>query len=227
MLVEVTELVDTMLRHAKLIFIEVIGKETVDVVGIGGDGVNIVNLLMMVLIVVVVCGIFVVKHGNWVVFLFLGGVDMFEVFGVCIDLGFDEVVRSVVEVGIGFVFALQFHLFYWHAFVVCWEIGVFMVFNLLGLLINPAVLRAGFIGCVWGDLVEVMVGVFVVRNSSVLVVHGDDGFDELMITMISIIWWVQAGMVEWLMFDFVVFGFARVDLSELRGGDVEVNVNLV
>ncbi|MCZ6915000.1 MAG: hypothetical protein O7C59_11620, partial [Rickettsia endosymbiont of Ixodes persulcatus] len=47
------------------------------------------------------------------------------------------------------------------------------------------------------------------------------------ITMISIIWWVQAGMVEWLMFDFVVFGFARVDLSELRGGDVEVNVNLV
>ncbi len=75
------------------------------------------------------------------------------------------------------------------------------VFNLLGPLTNPASPRAGLIGCAWGDLAEVMAGVFAARRSSVLVVHGDDGLDELTTTTTSTIWRVQAGTVEKLTFD--------------------------
>jgi anthranilate phosphoribosyltransferase len=68
-----------------------------------------------------------------------------------------------------------------------------------------------------------MAGVFATRRSSVLVVHGDDGLDELTTTTTSTIWRVQAGTVERLTFDPAAFGFARADISELVGGDAESN----
>jgi anthranilate phosphoribosyltransferase len=107
------------------------------------------------------------------------------------------------------------------------EIGVPTVFNLLGPLTNPAAPRAGLIGCAWGELAEVMAGVFATRRSSVLVVHGDDGLDELTTTTTSTIWRVQAGTVERLTFDPAAFGFARADISELEGGDAGSNAATV
>ena len=187
-----------------------------DIVGTGGDGANTVNLSTMAAIVVAAAGVPVVKHGNRAASSLSGGADTLEALGVRIDLGPDEVARSVAEVGIGFAFAPQFHPSYRHAGVVRREIGVPTVFNLLGPLTNPATPRAGLIGCAWGDLAEVMAGVFATRGSSVLVVHGDDGLDELTTTTTSTIWRVQAGTVERLTFDPAAFGFPRAE--HLRAG---------
>ncbi|WP_422746436.1 anthranilate phosphoribosyltransferase [Mycobacterium sp. WMMD1722] len=220
---EVTELADMMLRHARRVPTEVIGTETVDIVGTGGDGSNTVNLSTMAAIVVAACGVPVVKHGNRAASSLSGGADTLEALGVRIDLNADQVVRSVSEVGIGFAFAPHYHPSYRHASVVRRELGVPTVFNLLGPLTNPATPRAGLIGCAWGDLAEVMAGVFASRRSSVLVVHGDDGLDELTTTTTSTIWRVQAGTVERLTFDPAAFGFKRAELSELVGGDAEAN----
>ncbi|MGE2688738.1 anthranilate phosphoribosyltransferase [Mycolicibacterium pulveris] len=220
---EVTELADIMLKHARRVPTDVIGTDTVDVVGTGGDGANTVNLSTMASIVVAAAGVPVVKHGNRAASSLSGGADTLEALGVRIDLGPDEVARSVAEVGIGFAFAPQFHPSYRHAGVVRREIGVPTVFNLMGPLTNPAAPRAGLIGCAWGDLAEVMAGVFATRGASVLVVHGDDGLDELTTTTTSTIWRVQAGTVERLTFDPAAFGFARAELSELVGGDAESN----
>ena len=159
----------------------------------------------------------VVKHGNRAASSRSGGADTLEALGVRIDLGPEEVARSVAEVGIGFCFAPQFHPSYRHAGAARREIGVPTVFNLLGPLTNPGSPRAGLIGCAWADLAEVMAGVFATRRSSVLVVHGDDGLDELTTTTTSTIWRVQAGTVEKLSFDPAGFGFARAELSALVG----------
>jgi anthranilate phosphoribosyltransferase len=220
---EVTELADTMLRHARRVPTDDIGTETVDIVGTGGDGSNTVNLSTMAAIVVAASGVPVVKHGNRAASSLSGGADTLEALGVRIDLGPAEVVRSVAEVGIGFAFAPHFHPSYRHASAVRRELGVPTVFNLLGPLTNPAGPRAGLIGCAWADLAEVMAGVFASRRSSVLVVHGDDGLDELTTTTTSTIWRVQAGTVERLTFDPAAFGFQRAELSELVGGDAEAN----
>ncbi|WP_245909164.1 anthranilate phosphoribosyltransferase [Mycobacterium neglectum] len=220
---EVAEMADIMLKHARRVPTETIGNETVDVVGTGGDGSNTVNLSTMAAIVVAAAGVPVVKHGNRAASSLSGGADTLEALGVRIDLGPDDVARSVAEVGIGFCFAPQFHPSYRHAGAVRREIGVPTVFNLLGPLTNPASPRAGLIGCAWADLAEVMAGVFAARRSSVLVVHGDDGLDELTTTTTSTIWRVQAGTVERLTFDPGAFGFARAELSELVGGDAEAN----
>ncbi len=216
---EVTELANTMLSYARRVPTDEIGNDTVDIVGTGGDGANTVNLSTMAAIVVAAAGVPVVKHGNRAASSRSGGADTLEALGVRIDLGPEEVARSVAEVGIGFCFAPQFHPSYKNAGVARREIGVPTVFNLLGPLTNPGSPRAGLIGCAWADLAEVMAGVFATRRSSVLVVHGDDGLDELTTTTTSTIWRVQAGTVEKLSFDPAGFGFARAEISELVGGD--------
>lgn len=220
---EVTELADMMLKHARRVPTDVIGNDTVDVVGTGGDQSNTVNLSTMAAIVVAAAGVPVIKHGNRAASSRSGGADTLEALGVRIDLGPDEVVRSVGEVGIGFCFAPTFHPSLRYAAAPRREIGVPTVFNLLGPLTNPASPRAGLVGCAWADLAEVMAGVFATRRSSVLVVHGDDGLDELTTTTTSTIWRVQAGTVEKLTFDPAAFGFARAQLEQLVGGDAESN----
>ncbi|WP_234794095.1 anthranilate phosphoribosyltransferase [Mycolicibacterium flavescens] len=224
---EVTELADVMLKHARRVPTDAFGTDTVDVVGTGGDGANTQNLSTMAAIVVAAAGVPVIKHGNRAASSLSGGADTLEALGVRIDLGPDEVARSVAELGIGFAFAPQFHPSYRHAGVVRREIGVPTVFNLLGPLTNPATPRAGLIGCAWSELAEVMAGVFATRRSSVLVVHGDDGLDELTTTTTSTIWRVQAGTVERLKFDPAAFGFQRAEVSELVGGDAEANATSV
>jgi anthranilate phosphoribosyltransferase len=220
---EVSELADVILSHAHRLPADEVGTDAVDVVGTGGDGVNTVNLSTMAAIVVAASGVPVVKHGNRAVSSLAGGADMLEALGVRIDLGPEEVARSVAEVGIGFCFAPQFHPLYRHASAVRREIGVPTVFNLLGPLTNPGRPQAGLIGCAFADLAEVMAGVFAARRSSVLVVHGDDGLDELTTTTTSTIWRVQAGTVSKLRFDPAGFGFARAELDELRGGNATAN----
>jgi anthranilate phosphoribosyltransferase len=220
---EVTELANVMLRHARPVPTDTIGHDTVDVVGTGGDGSNTVNLSTMAAIVVAACGVPVIKHGNRAASSLSGGADMLEALGVRIEMDPENVARSVAEVGIGFALAPHFHPSYRHAAAVRREIGVPTVFNLLGPLTNPAAPRAGLIGCAWADLAEVMAGVFATRRSSVLVVHGDDGLDELTTTTTSTIWRVQAGTVERLRFDPAAFGFGRAELSQLVGGDAQAN----
>ena len=220
---EVSELADVMLSHARQMPDDVIRDDTVDIVGTGGDGVNTVNLSTMAAIVVAAAGLPVVKHGNRASSSLSGGADTLEALGVRIDLGPEQVARSLADVGIGFCFAPTFHPSYRHASAVRRELGVPTVFNLLGPLTNPAWPRAGLIGCAFANLAEVMAGVFAARRSSVLVVHGDDGLDELTTTTTSTIWRVQAGTVDKLTFDPAGFGFARAELGELLGGDAQAN----
>jgi anthranilate phosphoribosyltransferase len=212
-----------MLSHALQLPAGAIPDDAVDIVGTGGDGANTVNLSTMAAIVVAAAGVPVVKHGNRAASSLSGGADTLEALGVRIDLDPGQVARSLAEAGIGFCFAPVFHPSYRHTATVRREIGVPTVFNLLGPLTNPGRPRAGLIGCAFAELAEVMAGVFAARGSSVLVVHGDDGLDELTTTTTSTIWRVQAGTVDKLTFDPAGFGFARAEITELQGGDAQAN----
>ena len=220
---EVRELADTMLRYALRVPTGAIGTDTVDIVGTGGDRANTVNLSTMAAIVVAAAGVPVVKHGNRAASSKSGGADMLEALGVRIDLGPEQVARSVAEVGIGFCFAPVFHPSYKYAGPPRREIGVPTVFNLLGPLTNPGGPRSGLIGCAFSELAEVMAGVFAARQASVLVVHGADGLDELTTTTTSTIWRVQAGTIDTLTFDPLGFGFPRARPEDLVGGDAQAN----
>jgi len=224
---EVRELADTMLGYAHRVPTDVIGTDTVDVVGTGGDRANTVNLSTMAAVVVAAAGIPVVKHGNRAASSKSGGADMLEALGVNINLGPDQVARCVAEVGIGFCFAPVFHPSYKYAGPARREIGVPTVFNLLGPLTNPATPRAGLIGCAFGDLAAVMAGVFAARRASVLVVHGDDGLDELTTTTSSDIWLISDGQVVRTELDPNDLGVTPSLPTDLVGGKPEHNAQVV
>lgn len=224
---EVTELADVMLQHARRVPTDVIGTDTVDIVGTGGDGANTVNLSTMAAIVVAAAGVPVVKHGNRAASSLAGGADTLEALGVRIDLTPEQVARCVAEVGIGFAFAPQCHPSFRHAGPPRKEIGVPTVFNLLGPLTNPAQPTAGLVGCAYPDKLEVIAHVFAARNANALVVRGDDGLDELTTTTTSTVWQVAGETVTKHSLDPRDVGIERATAEDLRGGDARQNADVV
>ncbi|MGL4305325.1 MAG: anthranilate phosphoribosyltransferase [Mycobacteriaceae bacterium] len=197
--------------------------DSVDIVGTGGDRLNTVNISTMAAIVVAASGVRVVKHGNRAASSKSGGADVLEALGVKINLGSQDVARSVAEVGIGFCFAPVFHPALRFAAAARKEIGIPTIFNVLGPLTNPAQPKAALVGCAFADLAEAMAGVFADRGSSVLVVRGEDGLDELTTTSPSAVWIVADGSVRTLTVDPLELGISRASIADLRGGDAQDN----
>lgn len=217
---ELRGLADSMLGHARKVPVDA---DVVDIVGTGGDRSNTVNISTMASIVVAASGIRVVKHGNRAASSKSGGADVLEALGVQINLGPEEVARSLRKAGIGFCFAPVFHPALRFAAAPRKEIGIPTVFNVLGPLTNPARPRAGLIGCAFLDLIPVVAGVLAQRGNSALVVRGDDGLDELTTSSTSTVHLVSEGTVTVRQLDPRDLGIARVSLDELRGGDAEAN----
>lgn len=220
---ELSGLANGMLAHARRVEGCV---DAVDIVGTGGDKSNTVNISTMSAIVVAATGINVVKHGNRAASSRSGGADVLEALGIRINLGPAEVERSVREVGIGFCFAPVFHPAYRFAGAPRREIGIPTVFNVLGPLTNPAQPRAGLVGCAFEGLLPVLAGVFADRGSSVLVVRGDDGLDEITTTTTTTMQVVVDGTVREERFDPARVGLSLSEPGDLKGGDAEDNAEI-
>ena len=108
---------------------------------------------------------------------------MLEALGVAIELGPEGVARCVAEAGMGFCFAQRFHPAMRFVGPVRKELGVPTVFNFLGPLINPARTRRQLVGVSDPAMAPIMAGVFGATGSRhALIVHADDGLDELSVT---------------------------------------------
>lgn len=160
----------------------------VDIVGIGGDGLYMFNILIVLMFVMVVVGVKVVKYGNCGVLSKFGSVDVFEVFGVNIDLQLDQVVVLIVEIGMGFMFVLNYYLVMKNIVVVCCEFGVCMIFNIFGLLINLVGVLNQLMGVFYVDFVGIQVCVMQCFGVQyVFVVYGKDGMDEVLFGVVMFV----------------------------------------
>lgn len=221
---EISGMAEAMLAHAKLVEVDV---RAVDIVGTGGDRSGSVNISTMSALVAAAAGAPVVKHGNRAASSKSGAADVLQALGVAIDLPPDAVSRCVAELGIGFCFAPVFHPALRHAGTPRRELGVPTTFNLLGPLTNPAQPAAGLIGCAYPDKTRVLAEVFARRGASVLVVRGDDGLDEITTTTTSSVWLVDNGEVHEERVDPAELDIPRTTAEHLRGGDADVNAEVV
>ena len=132
------------------------------------------------------------------------------------------------EAGIGFCFAPRFHPAMRHAGPTRRELGVPTVFNFLGPLANPAGVRRLMIGVADPSMAERMVGVLAARGAErALVVHGDDGLDELTISTTSQVVELRDGEITTYEVDPAALGpRARRRREALRGGDPATNADL-
>ncbi len=162
--------------------VDVSSEYLVDTCGTGGDGAHTFNISTASAIVAAAAGAKVAKHGNRSVSSRCGSADVLEAAGVNLDLGPDQVARCVRELGVGFLFAPRHHSAMKHAIGPRKELGVRTLFNLLGPLTNPAGAPNQVVGVFSEQWLEPLAQVLQRLGSNhVLVVHADDGLDEISI----------------------------------------------
>ncbi len=192
---EMTGLVAAMLGAAERVVVpEPVANRLVDTCGTGGDRSGTINVSTIAALVVAGAGIPVCKHGGRAASSKAGSADVLEALGVVIDLGPAGVSRCISEAGIGFCFAPRYHPAMRHAVPVRRELGVPTAFNFLGPLANPAGVRRQVVGVGDPAMAEKMARVLAAGGAThVLVVHGEDGLDELSTTGPSTMYEYRAG----------------------------------
>ena len=154
----------------------------VDTCGTGGDGSSSFNISTTAAFIVAGAGLKVAKHGNRAMSSRCGSADVLEALGVKIDLGAEAVAQCLEKIGIGFMFAPNFHPAMKYAAAPRREIGIRTVFNILGPLTNPARAKFQVIGVATSQLGEKIASVVHrLGTEHSLVVHGIDGTDEISI----------------------------------------------
>ncbi|MCB1756816.1 MAG: anthranilate phosphoribosyltransferase [Gammaproteobacteria bacterium] len=163
--------------------VSVKGEHVVDIVGTGGDVSHTFNISTACTFVVAAAGGKVAKHGNRAVSSSSGSADLLEEAGVNLQLTPQQVAACIDEVGVGFMFAPLHHSAMKHAIGPRKEMGIRTIFNVLGPLTNPAGAENQLLGVFDESLLEPMANVLKALGSRhVMVVHADDGLDEISIT---------------------------------------------
>ncbi len=222
---EIVGLARTMRAHAIPLLSD---DETVDTCGTGGDGSHTFNISTAAALVAAGAGLKVAKHGNRAASSQCGSADVLEALGVKIDLGAQQVKRCLEEVGMGFMFATTFHPAMKHAATPRREIGIRTVFNILGPLTNPAGARAQVLGVAEESLLEKMTEALKRLGSRhVLVVHGEDGLDEITITGKTQVCELKDGNIMRYSISPEDLGLSRKEPVSLKGGTAGENATLV
>ncbi len=200
----------------------------VDTCGTGGDGANTFNISTAAAFVAAGAGVSIAKHGNRSVSSRCGSADVLEALGVRIDLSPSQVEACIDEVGIGFLFAPQFHASMKHAAGPRKELGVRTIFNLLGPLTNPASANAQVVGVYARHLTEPIaevLGRLGLREA--LVVHGLDRLDEISLCGETQISRLKDGSVDTYLVHPSDLGIKAADRSSISGGDASYNAELI
>ena len=154
----------------------------IDIVGTGGDGANLFNVSTAACFVVAAAGVPVAKHGNVAVSSSSGSANVLCELGLDLSLLPEQIGRCIEEVGIGFMFAPQHHPAMKYVAPVRKALGVRTLFNVLGPLINPGRVTHHVIGVYAPELLTTMAEALRDLGSErALIVHSNDGLDELSI----------------------------------------------
>ncbi|NJO16548.1 MAG: anthranilate phosphoribosyltransferase [Thioploca sp.] len=208
--------------------VQVNAPHLVDIVGTGGDGMNTFNISTTSALVVAAAGGQVAKHGNRSVSSQSGSADVLEALGVKIDLTPEQIAECIHTIGIGFMFAPQHHGAMKHAIGPRREMGVRTLFNLLGPLTNPANVPNQLMGVFDPQWVRPLAQVLKqLGNQHVLVVHSEDGLDEISIAAPTLVAELSNGMIITYTITPEKFGFQRAQLSEIQVYSVKESINII
>ncbi len=189
----------------------------VDIVGTGGDSAQTFNISTTSMFVAAAAGARVAKHGGRSVSSSSGSADAIEALGGALNLSPEQVAQCLQRTGIGFMFAPNHHSAMKHAAPVRKELGVRTLFNILGPLTNPAGAPNQLLGVFHPDPVGILVRVLQRLGSRhVLVVHGNDGLDEVSLCAPTLVGELRDGQVREYSVHPADFGMRICDLRELQ-----------
>ncbi len=210
--------------------VEVDADVILDTCGTGGDASGTFNISTAAALVAAAAGVTVAKHGNRSATSKCGSADVLEALGVALDIAPEQVSRCIAACGIGFMFAPRHHLAMKHVAPVRRELGMATTFNLIGPLTNPAGARHQLIGVADARYVDrIAQAVRMMGNARNLIVHSEDGLDEISTTCPTSVVEVFAGQGYDQRYEVTPeqFGLEQARLEDLAGGDAAENAALL
>lgn len=200
----------------------------VDTCGTGGDASGTFNISTATALTVAGAGVRVAKHGNRSVTSRCGSADVVEALGINITLPPARVAECLEAVGIAFLFAPSMHSAMKYVQAARRDLRLRTVFNLLGPLCNPAHASAQVVGVYSSSLVEKLARALQMLGlHRALVVHGNDGLDEITITGPSHVAEVRNGKIRAYDITPEEFGLRNAPISEIQGGDTQANAEII
>ena len=202
-------------------------RHLVDCSGTGGDGQSTVNISTMAGVVAASCGAQVAKFGSRSVTSKCGSADVLEALGVRLAQSQREVQQDLEAQGISFLYSPAFYPSLRHISAVRKSLGFHTIFDLLVPLSNPLQLVGQLIGVYSKDL-QVLVAKCLseLRRERALVVHSDEGLDEISVCgptrVIKVVGQMQSAEI-WSPSD---FGLKTAAIGDLRGGGADENARV-
>ncbi len=202
--------------------VEVDQHHLVDIVGTGGDGANLFNVSTAAAFVAAAAGARVAKHGNRSVSSSSGSSDVLEALGVRLNLTSEHIAECINRVGLGFMYAPAHHEAMKHAIGPRRELGIRSLFNILGPLTNPALVKRQVLGVFESAFCQPVATVLENLGSiHALVLHSDDGLDEISVAATTRGWELIEGELKPFLLHPAKFGHAHPDLRGLEVGSPE------
>jgi anthranilate phosphoribosyltransferase len=198
----------------------------IDNCGTGGDMMKSFNISTAAALIAASLGCTVAKHGNKSASGICGSADFLEQVGFDLDCPTEKVVNSVEKIGICFLYAPKFHPSLGRISPIRKQIGFRTIFNILGPLSNPCSNLSGqVIGISDSALIEPLSSVMKgsdIRN--VILVHSDDGHDELSNTSENTIVMIKNSEAKLFRFNPNSVGIKIAHTEEIQISSVEDSV---
>ncbi|HPN84722.1 MAG TPA: anthranilate phosphoribosyltransferase [Victivallales bacterium] len=214
--------------RAKSVKISCNDPNAVDTCGTGGDGCGTFNISTAAAIIASGAGITVAKHGNRAVSGKSGSADVLEKLGVNISISPEKAEKCLNSIGIAFLFAPNFHPAMKYAAPVRKELGFRTIFNILGPLCSPASVRKAIIGVYSEDLCRLVADAALkIGYEKALVLHSDDGLDEISLCSTTLICEIRNGQIIEYEFEPTHHGFNLCSRDDISGGNAEENAKII
>jgi anthranilate synthase/phosphoribosyltransferase len=202
-------------------------KPVLDTCGTGGDGLGTFNISSMSALIASSCGAVVAKHGNRSVSSKSGSADFYGSLGINIALSPENAEKVLEKTGFTFLFAPLFHGAMKYAAPVRRELKLKTIMNCLGPLANPAEAEYQLIGVFDENLcVPIARAAKLLGIKRVMVVHSDDGQDEISVSSPTKIVEIRDNEEKEYIVKPEDFGINNYSLDELKGGTADTNAKL-
>jgi anthranilate phosphoribosyltransferase len=222
---EITASASGMRQHCVRLLHDV---DALEIVGTGGDHANTFNISTTAAIITAAAGIPVAKHGNRSASSQCGSADVLEALGVNINIPPEKSAELLTNIGICFLFAQNYHIAMKYVGPIRRELAIRTVFNILGPLTNPAGAKMELMGVYDRELVEPLAQVLCnLGVRSAMVVHGDDGLDEISLAAPTFVCEVKNGWVRSYTIKPEQYGFERCKIEDLQGGTPAENAEIL
>ncbi|VAW70238.1 Anthranilate phosphoribosyltransferase [hydrothermal vent metagenome] len=200
----------------------------VDTCGTGGDASGSFNISTASVFVAAAAGAHVAKHGNRSVSSKSGSADVLETAGVNLDLSADQVADCIKNIGAGFLFAVKHHGAMKYAIGPRKEMAVRTIFNVLGPLTNPAGAPNQVIGVFSKSWLEPLAEVLKQLGSRhVMVVHADDGMDEISISSPTSVAELKNDEIKTYSIQPEDFAMQKSDLTGIKAADSADSLKII